>query len=64
MSVIVSIKDSSAGINLDILPQLFKKFTSKSFPCTGQDYISKILKLMVVRCGLKIIKMKRGLLFI
>ncbi len=41
-SVIVSIKDSGTGINPDILPRLFNKFTSKSFQGTGLGlYISK-----------------------
>ena len=40
--VIVSIKDSGTGINPDILPRLFNKFTSKSFQGTGLGlYISK-----------------------
>ena len=39
---IVSIKDTGQGIDLDILPKLFSKFTSKSFAGTGLGlYICK-----------------------
>jgi signal transduction histidine kinase len=41
-NAIVSVKDSGAGIDLEILPQLFAKFASKSFQGTGLGlYISK-----------------------
>jgi signal transduction histidine kinase len=41
-NVIVSIKDSGAGISNDILPKLFTKFASRSFKGTGLGlYISK-----------------------
>jgi two-component system sensor histidine kinase VicK len=33
--IIVSIKDNGTGIDKEILPKLFKKFTSKSFQGTG-----------------------------
>ena len=40
--VLVSIKDTGAGINPEILPRLFTKFASKSFAGTGLGlYISK-----------------------
>ncbi|MGN6350323.1 MAG: sensor histidine kinase, partial [Candidatus Nitrosocosmicus sp.] len=41
-NVIVTIKDSGAGISPDIFPKLFTKFASKSFQGTGLGlYISK-----------------------
>jgi signal transduction histidine kinase len=41
-SVIVSIKDTGIGIDPDIMPRLFTKFTSKSFKGTGLGlFISK-----------------------
>jgi two-component system sensor histidine kinase VicK len=41
-AIIVSVKDSGAGIDSEILPQLFAKFTSKSFQGTGLGlFISK-----------------------
>ncbi len=33
--VIVKVKDTSAGINPEILPRLFSKFVSKSYQGTG-----------------------------
>jgi signal transduction histidine kinase len=40
--VIVSIKDTGSGIDPDIMPRLFTKFSSKSFKGTGLGlYISK-----------------------
>ena len=33
--VIVKVKETGAGINLEILPRLFSKFASKSFEGTG-----------------------------
>jgi signal transduction histidine kinase len=40
--VIISIKDNGKGIDPDIFPRLFTKFTSKSFQGTGLGlYISK-----------------------
>lgn len=41
-SIIVSVKDNGAGIDTEILPQLFTKFASKSFQGTGLGlFISK-----------------------
>ena len=41
-AIIVSVRDSGAGINCEILPQLFAKFASKSFQGTGLGlFISK-----------------------
>jgi signal transduction histidine kinase len=41
-AIIVSVKDSGAGIDCEILPQLFTKFASKSFQGTGLGlFISK-----------------------
>jgi signal transduction histidine kinase len=40
--VVISIKDTGIGIDNDILPQIFKKFTTKSFQGTGLGlYICK-----------------------
>ena len=40
--VIVSVRDSGSGIDLEILPKLFSKFTTKSFSGTGLGlFISK-----------------------
>ncbi len=40
--VVISIKDTGMGIDNDILPQIFKKFTTKSFQGTGLGlYICK-----------------------
>jgi two-component system, OmpR family, sensor histidine kinase VicK len=40
--VIISIKDTGMGIDKDILPKIFKKFTTKSFQGTGLGlYICK-----------------------
>jgi signal transduction histidine kinase len=40
--VVVSIKDNGQGIDPDIFPKIFTKFTSKSFQGTGLGlYISK-----------------------
>jgi signal transduction histidine kinase len=40
--VVVRIKDTGSGIDMDILPRLFTKFSSKSFQGTGVGlYISK-----------------------
>ena len=40
--VIVSIKDTGSGIDPEIMPRLFTKFSSKSFKGTGLGlYISK-----------------------
>jgi signal transduction histidine kinase len=41
-AVVISIKDNGVGIDKDVLPELFTKFTSKSFQGTGLGlYISK-----------------------
>jgi signal transduction histidine kinase len=41
-TVVVTVKDSGAGIDLDIMPRLFTKFTTKSFQGTGLGlYICK-----------------------
>ncbi len=41
-SIIVSVKDNGAGIDSEMLPQLFAKFASKSFQGTGLGlFISK-----------------------
>ena len=37
---IVSIKDTGQGIESDMLPKLFTKFTSKSFSVLDLDYTS------------------------
>jgi signal transduction histidine kinase len=40
--VLISVKDSGNGIDLEILPKLFSKFTSKSYQGTGLGlFISK-----------------------
>ena len=40
--VVVRIKDTGSGIDIEILPRLFTKFSSKSFQGTGLGlYISK-----------------------
>ena len=40
--VVVSVKDSGAGIDPEIMPRLFTKFTTKSFQGTGLGlYICK-----------------------
>jgi signal transduction histidine kinase/predicted nucleic acid-binding protein len=60
--VSVKIGDNGTGIDSQILPRLFQKFTTKSVSGgTGLGlYISKILwKLMVERYGLKIILMAK-----
>ena len=59
--VVVIIKDNGAGIDKQILPNLFTKFASKSFQGTGLGlYISKaLLKLMVERYGLKTMRMEK-----
>ena len=54
----MTFEDTGSGINPEIFPRLFTKFSSKSFSGTGLGlYISK--KLMGVKYGLKII-MTRG----
>ena len=41
-SVIVSVKDTGTGINPEVFPRLFEKFTTKSYEGTGLGlYISK-----------------------
>jgi signal transduction histidine kinase len=41
-TVIVSVKDTGVGIDLEVFPKLFKKFTSRSFQGTGLGlFISK-----------------------
>jgi two-component system, OmpR family, sensor histidine kinase VicK len=41
-AIVVSVKDTGAGIDSEILPKLFTKFASKSFAGTGLGlYISK-----------------------
>ena len=41
-TVIVSVKDTGVGIDHEVFPKLFKKFTSKSFQGTGLGlFISK-----------------------
>jgi len=41
-AIIISIKDNGIGIDLEIFPKLFTKFTSKSFQGTGLGlYIAK-----------------------
>ena len=61
--VVVSVEDSGSGVDPEIFPRLFTKFSSKSFSGTGLGlYISKsIIELMVVRYGPKIIMIRKNL---
>jgi signal transduction histidine kinase len=56
--IVVSIKDTGTGIDSEILPKLFTKFTTKS-PIAGTGlglYLSKsLIKMHGAECGLIII---------
>ena len=63
--IIISIKDNGKGIDLEIFPKLFTKFTSKSFQGTGLGlYIAKnIVKAHGGKIWAKKIKMEKVLHF-
>ena len=59
-SVIVTLKDTGSGIDLQILPRLFTKFTTNLRKAPDWDciFVSASLKLMEVRYGVEIMMMK------
>jgi signal transduction histidine kinase len=66
MIAVVSIRDRGTGIDPEILPRLFTKFTTKSNQGTGLDctYQKALLRLMVVKNRLTLIMMvKKELCF-